>query len=77
GLHENGKYENCTGGITGYIDRFILTDKHLYQYPSCQLVYGCKPPFDPENLLGVIPTIFLAYLGVQAGRILVMYQSDL
>ncbi|CAF3665598.1 unnamed protein product [Adineta steineri] len=77
GLHENGKYENCTGGITGYIDRFLLTDKHLYQYPSCQLVYGCKPPFDPENLLGVIPTIFLAYLGVQAGRILVMYQSDL
>ncbi len=31
---------------------------------------GCKPPFDPENLLGVIPTTFLAYLGVQAGRIL-------
>ncbi|UJR21859.1 hypothetical protein I4U23_024932 [Adineta vaga] len=77
GLHENGKYENCTGGITGYIDRFIFTDKHLYQYPTCQLVYGCKPPFDSENLLGVIPTIFLAYLGVQAGRILVMYQTDL
>ena len=93
GLHENGKYENCTGGITGYIDRFIFTEKHLYQYPSCQLIYGrneielfclkkkvllgCKPPFDPENLLGVIPTTFLAYLGVQAGRIVVMYQSDL
>ncbi|CAF2968996.1 unnamed protein product, partial [Rotaria sp. Silwood2] len=77
GLHENGKYENCTGGITGYIDRIIFTNKHLYQYPTCQLVYGCKLPFDPENLLGVIPTIFLAYLGVQAGRILVMYQSDL
>ncbi len=42
GLHENGKYENCTGGITGYIDRIILTDKHLYQYPTCQLVYGRK-----------------------------------
>ncbi|CAF4945907.1 unnamed protein product, partial [Rotaria sp. Silwood1] len=77
GLHENGKYENCTGGITGYIDRMIFTNKHLYQYPTCQLVYGCKLPFDSENLLGVIPTIFLAYLGVQAGRILVMYQSDL
>jgi predicted acyltransferase len=33
---------------------------------------GCKPPFDPENLLGAIPTIFLAYLGVQSGRILGM-----
>lgn len=40
GLHENGKYENCTGGITGYIDRIIFTDKHLYQYPTCQAVYG-------------------------------------
>ena len=42
---------------------------------SCEKNYalifaGCKPPFDPENLLGVIPTTFLAYLGVQAGRIL-------
>ena len=40
GIHENGKYENCTGGITNYIDRVLFTDKHLYQYPTCQLVYG-------------------------------------
>ena len=26
--------------------------------------------FDPENLFGAIPTMFLAYLGIQAGRIL-------
>ena len=26
--------------------------------------------YDPENLLGALPTIFLAYLGIQAGRIL-------
>ncbi|UJR27883.1 hypothetical protein I4U23_009148 [Adineta vaga] len=76
GLHENGKYENCTGGITGYIDRMIFTDKHLYQHPTCQVVYGCKPPFDPENLFGALPTIFLAFLGVQAGRILIIYQTD-
>jgi hypothetical protein len=42
GLHENGKYENCTGGITGYIDRMIFTNKHLYQHPTCQVVYGKK-----------------------------------
>ncbi|CAF3370347.1 unnamed protein product [Rotaria sp. Silwood1] len=75
GLHENGKYENCTGGITGYIDRVIFTDKHLYKFPTCQTVYGCKGPFDPENLFGAIPTMFLAYLGIQAGRILVIYQT--
>ncbi len=81
-------YENCTGGITGYIDRMIFTEKHMYHYPTCQLVYGiktnllidwflkeifhvgCQTPYDPENLLGAIPTMFLAFLGVQAGRIL-------
>jgi heparan-alpha-glucosaminide N-acetyltransferase len=42
GIHQNGSYENCTGGITGYIDRIIFTEKHLYQYPTCQLVYGRK-----------------------------------
>jgi hypothetical protein len=30
-------------------------------------------PFDPENLLGAIPTMFLAFLGVHAGRILGLY----
>ncbi|CAF0889821.1 unnamed protein product [Rotaria sordida] len=75
GLHENGKYENCTGGITGYIDRVIFTNKHLFNFPTCLTAYECKPPFDPENLFGSIPTMFLAYLGIQAGRILVMHQS--
>lgn len=42
GLHENGKYENCTGGITGYIDRVVFTNEHLYQHPTCQQVYGRK-----------------------------------
>jgi predicted acyltransferase len=31
---------------------------------------GCTLPYDPEGLLGAIPTMFLAFLGVQAGRIL-------
>jgi heparan-alpha-glucosaminide N-acetyltransferase len=44
--------------------KMIIFKKILY------ISLGCKPPFDPENLLGVIPTTFLAYLGVQAGRIL-------
>jgi predicted acyltransferase len=34
------------------------------------LYLGCNIAFDPENLFGAMPTIFLAYLGVQAGRIL-------
>jgi len=33
----------------------------------------CQHPYDPENLLGAIPTMFLAFLGVQAGRILGLF----
>jgi len=40
GLHENGSYASCTGGITGYIDRMIFGYEHLYQFPTCQTVYG-------------------------------------
>ena len=90
GLHENGKYANCTGGITGYIDRLIFSERHLYKYPTCKAVYGRRcvrrgaelallclecGTFDPENLFGALPTMFLAYLGIQAGRILGMVRS--
>ena len=31
GLHDGGKYFNCTGGATGYIDRLILGGNHMYK----------------------------------------------
>jgi predicted acyltransferase len=48
----------------------IIVDILLTIFYYNLYVIGCKPAFDPENLLGTIPTIFLAYLGVQAGRIM-------
>lgn len=52
GYHDNGKYFNCTGGAAGYIDKIILGDRHIYQYPTIMNIYESQP-FDPEGLLGL------------------------
>ncbi len=31
GLHANGSYYNCTGGIAGYLDKILLGKNHLYK----------------------------------------------
>ncbi|CAF0783447.1 unnamed protein product [Adineta steineri] len=69
GKHYYGQYQNCTGGMAGYIDRTILGDSHLYGYPTCRDVYDTKIPYDPEGLMGILTGIFLCYLGVNAGHI--------
>ena len=52
GLHDDGKHEpHCIGGATGYIDRLILTDDHVYQNPTPKRVYQTGP-FDPEGVFG-------------------------
>lgn len=32
-----GLYANCTGGAAGYIDRWLLGEKHIYQTPSSRV----------------------------------------
>ncbi|KAK0097192.1 hypothetical protein PV326_003006 [Microctonus aethiopoides] len=74
GLHENGKYFNCTGGFAGYIDRMVLGVNHIYQRPIIDTIYK-SGPFDPEGILGCLTTIFQTFLGVQAGKILRVYKT--
>ncbi|KAL0116312.1 hypothetical protein PUN28_011257 [Cardiocondyla obscurior] len=74
GIHEDGKYFNCTGGAAGYIDKIILTVNHIYQNPPINSVYG-SGPFDPEGILGCLTSIFQVYLGVHAGLILMLYKN--
>lgn len=50
-MHLDGKYANCTGGATGYVDKLILGSDHLYQRPAIASVYG-SGAFDPEGILG-------------------------
>lgn len=49
GIYNHSTHFNCTGGAAGYIDRLIITIPHLYQRPTCQELYKCPLPYDPEG----------------------------
>ena len=75
GSEYGGKYYNCTGGATGYIDRVILGYGHLYSdLIITKNVYQIDR-FEPEGILSTLPSICLAYYGVIAGRILLFYKT--
>ncbi|XP_006897065.1 PREDICTED: heparan-alpha-glucosaminide N-acetyltransferase [Elephantulus edwardii] len=76
GIGDFGKYPNCTGGAAGYIDRVLLGDDHLYQHPSSAVLYHTQVVYDPEGILGTINSIVIAFLGVQAGKILLYYKDE-
>ncbi|XP_065652331.1 heparan-alpha-glucosaminide N-acetyltransferase isoform X4 [Hydra vulgaris] len=71
---DHGAYENCTGGASGYVDRTVFGLNHIYRNPTCKRLYNCIT-YDPEGLLGTIPSILLTYLGLQAARTLLFYKS--
>lgn len=75
GKHEMGKYNNCIGGATAYVDRLILGAGHMYQHPRAGAVYDETRPFDPEGIFGCLLTIVQVFLGVQCGQTL-LYFSD-
>ncbi|NWH72255.1 HGNAT acetyltransferase, partial [Piaya cayana] len=76
GIGDFGNYPNCTGGAAGYIDRLLLGEKHIYQHPSSSVIYQTTMPYDPEGILGTINTIFMAFLGLQAGKIILLYKDQ-
>lgn len=76
GMHDHGKYINCTGGAAGYLDRLILQPNHMYNHPTCKKIYQTIQPFDPEGLLGTLTAAFLVHLGVHASRVLLCYDSS-
>lgn len=49
GLHEHGKYFNCTGGVAGYIDRAVFGE-HMYHHASCHAMYETTQYVDPEGI---------------------------
>ncbi|XP_061211223.1 heparan-alpha-glucosaminide N-acetyltransferase isoform X2 [Neopsephotus bourkii] len=76
GIGDFGNYPNCTGGAAGYVDRLLLGEKHIYQHPSSSVIYQTTMPYDPEGILGTINTIFMAFLGLQAGKIILFYKDQ-
>uniref|UniRef100_A0AAR2KKU2 Heparan-alpha-glucosaminide N-acetyltransferase catalytic domain-containing protein n=1 Tax=Pygocentrus nattereri TaxID=42514 RepID=A0AAR2KKU2_PYGNA len=76
GVGDFGQYPDCTGGAAGYIDRWLLGENHIYQTPSTRVVYQTTVPFDPEGVLGSINSVLMAFLGLQAGKVLLHYREQ-
>ncbi|XP_028314685.1 heparan-alpha-glucosaminide N-acetyltransferase isoform X2 [Gouania willdenowi] len=75
GIGDMGLYSNCTGGAAAFIDRWLLGEDHVYQFPSSRVVYETDTPLDPEGILGSINSILIAFLGLQAGKIILHYRD--
>lgn len=65
---------NCIGGATGYIDRLIIGESHLYQRSAAKVLYESRP-FDPEGIFGCLLTIVHVFLGVQTGLTIIIYTN--
>lgn len=76
GIHDYMRNPLCSGGLTGFVDRAILTENHMFQWPSIRWVYDATQRFDPEGIYGSLTTIFHAFLGLQCGVILMVYKED-
>jgi heparan-alpha-glucosaminide N-acetyltransferase len=74
GIHEFFKNENCTGGVTGFIDRKILRERHMFQNAEIREFYDSLV-FDPEGIFGCLMTIVQVFLGVQCGMTLQVFAS--
>ncbi|KAF6737996.1 Heparan-alpha-glucosaminide N-acetyltransferase [Oryzias melastigma] len=75
GIGDMGLYTNCTGGAAGFIDRWLLGEKHIYQTPSSRVIYFTQMPYDPEGVLGSINSVLMAFLGLQAGKVILHYRD--
>ncbi|XP_037554208.1 heparan-alpha-glucosaminide N-acetyltransferase [Nematolebias whitei] len=75
GIGDMGLFANCTGGAAGFLDRWLLGEKHLYQTPSSRVIYATLMPYDPEGVLGSINSVLMAFLGLQAGKIFLHYRD--
>ncbi|KAG7202184.1 hypothetical protein KM043_015863 [Ampulex compressa] len=71
GYEHFNRFPNCTGGAAGYIDRLVFGN-HMYFHKE-NAVYGPILPHDPEGIMNTISIIFLVYMGVHAGKILMLY----
>lgn len=85
GLADQGAYlgKNCTGGAHRLIDVSIFSINHIYHNTApngaavsaatCNGIYQCDV-HDPEGALGWISAAWMAWLGLQAGRVIVNYR---
>ena len=75
GLADNGTHPKCTGGAAMWVDVSLFTESHIYHRPTCVQIYGPGAPHDPEGLLGTLTSVFLCWLGVAAGKVLLVHKD--
>nr|XP_015202918.1 PREDICTED: heparan-alpha-glucosaminide N-acetyltransferase-like [Lepisosteus oculatus] len=75
GIGDDGLFYNCTGGAAGYIDKLLLGENHIYSNPTCKELYKTTVPFDPEGILGTLNSIVMGFIGMQSGKILLIYRG--
>lgn len=74
GIHDYMQHQNCTGGATGFIDRSVIGESHMYQRAKIRSVYDALV-FDPEGVFGCLLTVVQVFLGVQCGTTLLVYPT--
>jgi len=79
GLADGGAYLGlgCTGGAHRAVDLMLFGERHIYHdvdkgvpvsSATCSEVYRCDV-YDPEGALGMLSAAWMAFLGLQAGRV--------
>lgn len=74
GLANSGLYPDCVAGAHKYVEVLLFGESHIYQSPTCSDVYECGS-YDPEGVLGWISASWMAFLGLNVGRVLVTYRA--
>ena len=84
GLADNGAFlgKGCTGGAHRAVDVALFGEAHIYHdkhgdgslvsSATCSDIYRCDV-YDPEGALGMLSAAWMAWLGLQAGRVLTTY----
>ena len=67
--------------LNSNIDAELFGPKHIYNYPTpieTRVYYPTEKsvPYDPEGILGTLTSIFMVYLGLQAGKWFNFYDSN-
>ena len=67
------------GGAANKLDKLIFTENHIYHDFTGGELYDPTSSYglmhDPEGLLGVTTSILLTIIGLQVGKILLLYSS--
>ena len=76
GLEKGGLFANCTGGAARYVDQLVFGTNHMYQRPTTRMIYNTFLAFDPEGILGSLTCVLSAYLGAEAGKVLLYFHAS-